>query len=149
MSEWLLFNPNSAVFQLYHGKNKSRPFVQYSDFVSEWSDISTHGQLFRWASTIKIQLSGPYLIKKITCSCHVFWSRVNQSLLLLLNAEYLAEKQQIPILLSLVSPDWDSNSRSTEHETSTLTITPPMQSMVNINRESLQCRNLQNVKKSV
>jgi hypothetical protein len=22
MSEWLLFNPNSAVFQLYHGKNK-------------------------------------------------------------------------------------------------------------------------------
>jgi predicted LPLAT superfamily acyltransferase len=25
--------------------------------VSEWSDISTHGLLFQWASTIKIQLS--------------------------------------------------------------------------------------------
>jgi hypothetical protein len=28
-----------------------------SYIVSEWSDISTHGQLFLWASTIKIQLS--------------------------------------------------------------------------------------------
>ena len=25
--------------------------------VFEWSDISTHGQLFQWASTMKIQLS--------------------------------------------------------------------------------------------
>jgi hypothetical protein len=25
--------------------------------VSEWSDIFTHGLLFQWASTIKIQLS--------------------------------------------------------------------------------------------
>jgi hypothetical protein len=25
--------------------------------VSEWSDISTHGLLFQWASTIQIQLS--------------------------------------------------------------------------------------------
>jgi len=25
--------------------------------VSEWSDMSTHGLLFQWASTIKIQLS--------------------------------------------------------------------------------------------
>jgi hypothetical protein len=25
--------------------------------VSEWSDISTHGLLFQWASTIKIQPS--------------------------------------------------------------------------------------------
>jgi len=23
VSEWLLFNANSAIFQLYHGKNKS------------------------------------------------------------------------------------------------------------------------------
>jgi len=22
VSEWLLFNPNSAIFQLYHGENK-------------------------------------------------------------------------------------------------------------------------------
>jgi hypothetical protein len=27
------------------------------DYVSEWGDMSTHGLLFQWASTIKIQLS--------------------------------------------------------------------------------------------
>jgi hypothetical protein len=36
----------------------------------------------------------------------LFWFRANQSLLFLLNAACLAEKQQIPILPSLVWPDW-------------------------------------------
>jgi hypothetical protein len=38
-----------------------------------------------------------------------------------------AEKQQMPMLLSLVSPDRDSNTRYTELEAILLTITPPMQ----------------------
>ena len=37
-----------------------------------------------------------------------------------------AEKQQLPLLKSLVWPDVDSNPRSTTLETSTLTITPHM-----------------------
>ena len=44
------------------------------------------------------------------------WIRANQYLLFLLNAACLAEKQQIPILYSLVWPDRDSNPRSTALE---------------------------------
>jgi hypothetical protein len=44
-------------------------------------------------------------------------------LLFLLNAACLAEKQQIPILYSLVWVDRGSNPRSTALETNTLTIT--------------------------
>jgi hypothetical protein len=56
----------------------------------------------------------------------LFWFRANQSLLFLLNAACLAEKQQIPILKSLVWPDRDSNPRSTTFDASTLTIPSPM-----------------------
>ena len=144
MTEWLLLSANSAIVQLYYGENKL--------ILNEIMMVRSALFLINTLSLICIVLAHWNNSLRVDMSLHsdtLFWSRVNQSLLLLLNAEYLAEKQQIPILLSLVSPDWDSNSRSTEHETSTLTITPPMQSMVNINRESLQCRNLQNVKKSV
>ena len=41
-----------------------------------------------------------------------FWFRVNKSLLFLINDACLAEKQQIPILWSLVWPDRDSNLRA-------------------------------------
>jgi hypothetical protein len=41
------------------------------------------------------------------------WFRANQSLLFLLDAVCLAEKQQIPILLSLVWPNQGSNPRPT------------------------------------
>ena len=47
-----------------------------------------------------------------------FWG--NQSLLFLLNATCLAEKQQIPIWWSLGWPDRDSNSRSTALEANTV-----------------------------
>ena len=32
-------------------------FVRNQDDVSEWGNLSIHGLLFQWASTIKIQLS--------------------------------------------------------------------------------------------
>ena len=56
----------------------------------------------------------------------LFWFRANQSLLLPLNAACLADKQHIPIVLSLVWPDLGWNLRSTALEASTLPITPPM-----------------------
>jgi hypothetical protein len=49
------------------------------------------------------------------------------SLLFLLNAAYLVEKQQIPILSSLVLPDRGWNPQSTTLMGSMLSITPPMQ----------------------
>ena len=64
----------------------------------------------------------------------LFWFRVNQSWLFLLNDVCLVEKQQIPMLKSLVWPDRGSNRRSTILETNTLTITLPMRS---INMEGL------------
>ena len=54
------------------------------------------------------------------------WLRANQSLVFLLNAVCLAEKQQIPIWQSLGWPDRGLNPRSTTLEVSMLTITPPM-----------------------
>jgi len=56
----------------------------------------------------------------------LFWFWANQSLLFLLNAVCLAEKQQIPILWSLVWPDRSSNPLSTALEATTVIITPPM-----------------------
>ena len=56
----------------------------------------------------------------------LFWFLPNQSLLLLLNAACLAEKQQIPILLSFVWPDQGSNARSTALKVRMLAIMPPM-----------------------
>jgi hypothetical protein len=50
----------------------------------------------------------------------------NDSLLFLLNAAFLAEKQQIPILYSFVWQDRSSYQQSITLEASTLTITLPM-----------------------
>ena len=39
-------------------RRKSKDWVaENQDIVSEWGDMSIHGLLFQWASTIKIQLS--------------------------------------------------------------------------------------------
>jgi hypothetical protein len=48
------------------------------------------------------------------------WFRDIQSLLLFLIVVYFTEKQRMPILLSLVLPEWGSNTRSTTLEESTL-----------------------------
>ena len=66
---------------------------------------------------------------RIDMSLHsdtLFWFRSNQSVLFLLNAACLAEKQQIRTVLSLAWLDRGSNPRSTVLKASTLTITPPM-----------------------
>jgi hypothetical protein len=61
--------PTFAIFQLYHGENKSN-FQWNDDEVC--LDMSPYSDTLSW-----------------------FWA--NKSLLFLLNAAYLAEKQQIPI----------------------------------------------------
>ena len=62
------------------------------------------------------------LLKSDTLS----WLRANQSLLFLLNAACLEEKQTITDLLSLVWSDRGWNPQSTELKVSMLFITPPM-----------------------
>ena len=69
------------------------------------------------------------------------WFQDNQFLFLLLNAAFLAEKQQTPILYSLDWPHWCSNPWSPALESSMLTITQPMRFWVN--QYSLYLRNVE------
>jgi hypothetical protein len=78
VSEWLLLNANSAIFQLYHVN------FQWDDeeirFVPD-----QHTELgFYCASSLK-QQSGRHVIHSDT----LFWFQANQCLLFLLNAEWL------------------------------------------------------------
>ena len=115
-----MFYADSAIFQLYHGENKlifnemmRRSALYYTNMLS-WTFIV----LAHWNNSPWIDM----LPHSSTLSS--FWA--NQSLLYLLNAACLAEKQQKLILKSLILPNWDSNPRSTSLETSMLTITPLM-----------------------
>ena len=87
-----MFSANSAIFQLYHGEN-NLIFNEMDDEVCFVLD--QHDELdFSSASSLKQQL-------RIDLSLHLdtlFWFWANQSLLFLLNAVCLDEKQQIPIL---------------------------------------------------
>ena len=65
----------------------------------------------------------------------VLWFLSNHSLLFLLNASCLADKQHIQILYSLVWPDRGSNPQSTTLQARTLTITQPMRFVQNKNVE--------------
>jgi hypothetical protein len=91
VSEWLLFDANSAIFQLHHGKNK----LIFYDMMIRSALFYTNTQswifivLAHWNNSPRIDMS--------LLSDTLFWFRANQSLLLLLNAACLAEKQQIPI----------------------------------------------------
>ena len=74
--------------------------------------------------------------QRVDMSLHsdtLFWFRANQSLLFLLNAAFLAEKQQIPICYSSVWPDRGSYPQSIVLEASMLTITLPMRFPIFIN----------------
>ena len=108
MSEWLLFNANSAIFQLYHGKNKlifdemMMRSALYKTNTLSWIFIV----LAHWNKCLRINISP----NKDTLS----WFQANLSLLFLLNVFGLTE--------------WGSNPRSTTLEVSMLTITPPMRS---------------------
>ena len=94
-SEWviegLLFNANSAIFQLYHGEN----MLIFNEMMmrSALLKMNTLSSIFivlaHWNNSSRIDMS--------LHSDTLFWFRAYQSLPLLLNAACLVEKQQIPI----------------------------------------------------
>ena len=84
MSEWLLFNANSAIFQLYDGENKSI-FNEMKTMRSAFV-LDQHTNLdFYSASSLKQQSAG----RHVAPPGHI---------ILILNQSVLAEKQHIPIL---------------------------------------------------
>ena len=105
---------------VYHGENK----LIFNEMMMRSALFLTN--MLSW---IFIVLAHWNNSPRIDMSLHIdtlFWFRAIQSLLLLLIATCLAEKQHIPILLSLVRPGRGSNPRSTALEMYTLTVTPPM-----------------------
>ena len=93
VSEWLLFIANSSMFQLYHGENKlifnemmTRSTLFQTNNMLSWNFIV----LAHWSNSPRVDMS-PH-------SDTLSWFRANQSLLLLLNAACLAEKQHMPML---------------------------------------------------
>ena len=97
-------------------------------FLSEWvivSAMSSREQV-NW---IFIVIAHWHNNQWMNTSLHLdtfSWYRINKSLLFLLNAAYLAEKQQIPIIYFWVWLDRGSNSWSIALEASMLTITPTL-----------------------
>ena len=91
VSEWLLFNANSAIFQLYDGENKL--IINEMMMRSALFQTNTPSWIFivlaHWNNSPRVEMSFH--------SDTLFWFRSNQSLLFLRNAACLAEKQQIPI----------------------------------------------------
>jgi len=111
VSEWLLFNANSAIFQLYHGENK----LQFNEMMMRSTLYKTNTLswifivllLAHWNNSPQIYMS-PH-------SDTVSRFRANQYLLFLLNGLCLEEKQQMPILVIGLT-DRGSNLRSTTLE---------------------------------
>ena len=120
MSEWL-FKANSAIFQLLSISWRRQVNFQWDDDETRFI-LDQHAELYFYsASSLKQQSAG----RHVAPLGHIILISI-QSLLFLLNAACLAEKQQIPILYSLVWPDRGLNPRYTALEASTLTTTPPM-----------------------
>jgi hypothetical protein len=92
VSEWLLFNANSAIFQLYHGENN----LIFNDMMMRSALYWTNTQSWIFNSASSQKKTSP----RIDLSLHsdtLYWFRSNQSSLILLNGVCFAEKQQIPI----------------------------------------------------
>jgi hypothetical protein len=90
VSEWLLFNANSAIFQLYHGENKLFFNEMMMRSTLYWTNTPTWifiGLAHHWNNCPRVDM--------LLHSDTLFWFRASQSLLFLLNAACLAEKQQL------------------------------------------------------
>jgi hypothetical protein len=113
--DWLLFNANSAISW------REQVNFQWDDdevrfVLDQHNEVDFLLVLAHWTNSPRIYMS-PY-------SDTLSWFRDNHSLLFLLNAAWLVEKQQIPIIKYW--SDRGSNPRYTALEASTLTSTPPM-----------------------
>ena len=89
LSEWLLFNSKWEISKPYNDKNKYIPWDDNDLFVLDQHIKLDFIVLAHWSNNPQINMS-PHLDT-------LSWFRANQSLLFLLNAVCLAEKQQIPI----------------------------------------------------
>ena len=89
VSEWLLFNANSANFQLYHGENN----LIFNDMMMR--SALFYANTLSWIFIVLAHWNNSPLVDMSLHSDTLFWFRANQSLLFLLIA---ADKQQIPIL---------------------------------------------------
>ena len=80
MSEWLLSNPNSAIFQLYHDKNEDN--FQWDDDEVRFV-LDKHAKLYFFsASLLKLQSADRHVVSL----GHIILIWANQSLLFLLKA---------------------------------------------------------------
>jgi hypothetical protein len=121
----LLFNANSAIFQLYHCENKL--IFNEKMMRSALYETNTLSWIFFYsASSLKQQSTG----RHVAPLGHIILiPRANQSLFFLLNAACLPEKQQLPFYSLWFDPTGarthdrpHSNSRSTALEANTLTV---------------------------
>jgi hypothetical protein len=96
----LLFNIKRALFQQFHGENKSvGPLLQKMCYLTERTliNMSLHSDTFSWF-------------------------RPNPSILLLFNVAFFVKKQHIPIYFSLVWHNLNSNPWSIALKARTMTI---------------------------
>ena len=92
VSEWLLLNNNSVIFQLYHGENK----LIFNEMMMQSSLYLTN--ILSWIFKVLADWNDSPWVDMFPHSDTLFWFQANQSLLCLFNAVCLAEKQQILIL---------------------------------------------------
>ena len=114
-----MFNANSAIFSAISWQEQ---------VIYQWDDDEVRFVLDRsWIFIVLAHWNNSLQVDMSLHSDTLFWFLANQSLLFLLNAAFLAEKQQTSILYSFVWQDRSSYPQSIALEASTLTITLPMQ----------------------
>ena len=119
VSELLLLNANSPIFQLFHGENK----LIFNEMRMRDALYSTN--MLSWIFIVLAHWNNSALIDMSPHSETLSWFRADQSLLFLLNAVCLVEKQQIQ-MYHFYSLWFEPIPRSTSLEASMLTITPLM-----------------------
>ena len=106
ISARLFFKTKWAIVQLYHGKNTLHSM--------RWCLLCTRPtRLVSWIFIVLAHWDNSPWVDMSLHSDILFRFRANKSLILFLNAAYWAEKQQIQILQSLVSPDHSLNPQYT------------------------------------
>ena len=120
MSDWFLLNAKPAIFQVYHGKSNLylNEMTMMSACIRSTCLVGFFIVLVYWNNNLQVDMR--------LYSDTLSWLWVNQTLLLLLNTACIAEKEQIPIIVSFVWLGRSLHPRSTILKVRTLTITPQM-----------------------
>ena len=92
VSEWLLFNANAAILQLYHGEKK----LLFDEMMLRSALYLT--STLSWIFIVLAHWNNSPWVDMSLHSGTLFMFRANQSLLFLLSDSYLGEKQQVPIV---------------------------------------------------